>query len=137
METIDKKRDIAAQLCERWENDPGFVDRLKETIEGCLDAANSRWDKSLKDWADEPDFRTRIDAVKLIFAYSAGLPLQRSVAFAVAGETYGKMQEMLESSPAVIEAMKRQIEKVEWKGGKKAPRKVQPVEAEPSELPAE
>lgn len=57
-------------------------------------------------WVAEPDFRTQLEASKLVAAYKEGLPVQRQVNLNIGHEELADVLAKAKSSPAALEALK-------------------------------
>lgn len=119
--------DIAEQLARRWESDPALIDEVDRAIRRALHAVRWRWDHKTKSEVEDEDHRSQIEAAKLIFAYGAGLPLQRSISVTLEKDAFGEMKTALRESPALLGALEREVEKARFHGRHK---KAVPVDAE-------
>lgn len=126
-------RDLAAQLSDEWGKTPEIVSEMAEELRDALKSTSERWDIHEKKFIERPDRKARLEAIKLILAYSAGLPLQRSVAIAVNKGSYGDFMQTLREDPDMLAELERQIEKAKFHG--RHLKKAAPVDAD--ELPPE
>jgi len=100
----------------------GFARRVADSLERALDATRRTWDSGTKQWIDEPDSRTQLQAVFGIFAHFEGEPIKR-VIHEHLGQ--GHLQEALEEMPpAMLEAMQRRIEFARKKAKRAKPAQV-------------
>lgn len=111
--------------------DEGLPAQIAATLKANLSAKRSIFDRATKTWESEPDARAQLDAIKLLLAYSEGMPLQRVLEHHI-NETRRSLTDELRDSPALLEAMKAEIEKAEFRTRKQ--RRAQAVEIE---VPAE
>lgn len=110
-------KDVAAALM----RSPGFVDEVAETLRGALSANGKHFVKGEgpgSGWQITPDFRTRLDAVKIILAYAEGMPLQRIFEHKI-HETRDTLADTLRDSPETLAAVEREIEKARFRQRKK------------------
>lgn len=120
MQTLEtapaKSKDMAVRLAERWEQDTDLVTLMDGVIRAGLVSTTERWDITTKKFVERPDTKSQLEAVKLILAYSAGLPLARSVTIAIESGGYGAMKEALRESPELLAAVERELDKAKFHG---------------------
>jgi hypothetical protein len=105
---------------------PDFADLMAQALVDALKAESWFYDKAQKGIVHRPDTRSRLDAIKLVMAYAEGLPLQRIFEHKIS-ERRDSLADALRDSPETLEAVKREVEKAEFRTRK---RKVEPVEIE-------
>ena len=126
---------IGKQLFDRLLSDPQFLDDLAEAARDGLKAMTPRrWDKASGSWECDPDYRVRTQTLFGLLAQAEGEPIKR-ILHQHMGSTEGiDPLAALRDSPALLAAVKREVEKAEWRtSGKgehkrpKAQRQADPV----------
>jgi hypothetical protein len=87
----------------------GLADKVLVEIEAAIMATTAIWDATAQEFANRPDYKTRLAACELYLAHTVGLPVQRSEnlninARAGAGQAIRK-----KAGPMEIEAMERRL----------------------------
>ena len=94
-----------------------------------LSATIRRWDPGAKAYAEEPDMRTQCQMFFGLLAHMEGEPIKRIVHQHLGGD--GSAVDplaALRDSPALMEAVKRTVEKAEWRhSGNKASKRPKAV----------
>jgi len=129
---------IGKMLAEALLADPEFMPAMKAACMGGLKATRTWWDKSSRSMQSEPDSRVQVQTVALLLAHMEGEPIKRIIHQHLGGDGSGiDPLAALRDSPALLAAVKREVEKAEWRSsgrnGKK--RDPQPVEAADIEVP--
>ncbi len=110
-------RDVAEILT----RSSGFPAEVAATLRGALLANGKHFVKGEgpgSGWQITPDYRTRLDAIKIILAYAEGMPLQRILEHKI-HETRGDLADTLRDSPETLEAVEREVEKAKFRQRKK------------------
>jgi hypothetical protein len=106
-------KEVAAALM----RSPGFAQQIADVLIDALSAEGVHFvkgDGPGSGWQKHSDFRTRLDAVKLILAYAEGMPLQRIFEHKIS-ETRGNLADVLRESPETLEAVEREIAKAKFR----------------------
>ena len=113
---------------------PGFAKRLADALERGLSATRRTWDSGSKQWVEEPDTRSQLQAAFGIMAHMEGEPVKRIIHQHLGGAGTVDPLGALRESEALRDAAKAMLEKAEWRtSGNKAykrPKQAQPVEAD-------
>lgn len=111
--------------------DPGFVPAMKAAFMGALRAEVHYYDREAKEWCSRPDDRIRLQAVMGCLAHMEGEPIKRVVHEHLSNSGVLDVAGALRESPALVEAVQREIEKAQWRTSgfqpHKRPRKVEPA----------
>ncbi len=119
-------KEIAKTLLAR----EGFIQRMADALDNALTATRRTWDSGAKQWVEEPDTRSQLQACFGVLAHMEGEPIKRVI------HEVRKSIDASEalSSPAAIEAAERMIAgakaKLRRAGVKTGPKRAEPVEAD-------
>lgn len=111
---------------------PGFVEKMGDVIWNALEAERRVWDKEANGgkggWVCEPDSRSQLQAFFGIIAHMEGEPIKRIVHQHLGGngETADPLA-ALKDSPALREAVRRTLDKSEFKGRHSKVKQAEPV----------
>ena len=100
-ETIEVRADAGVR--EAVNRMPGARSLILAEVFRCLSATKYYYSKSEGGMVHEPDYRTRLDAAKLLLAYVEGLPVATSLSVAVGDQPGAAMtlEEAADKSPAL------------------------------------
>lgn len=85
--------------------DAGIVSDAINMMRECLGAKKKFWSKVTKEWIEEPDYRIRLDAAKLILSYAIGEPVKRSINIGGSEDGFRSLRDIIiESAAHSIEA---------------------------------
>lgn len=118
---------IGKLLADRLLADPTFIDAMVDAVMNGLRATRSFWvkgDGGKGELQTEPDSKTQLQAFSLVLAHMEGEPIKRVIHQHLGGGAQLDVLGALRESPALQEAMERELAKAKWKGGKK-PKKVE------------
>lgn len=99
----------ARALLKQLEETPGLIQDAVAAIQDGLKATSTKWSAKEKDNIDIPDYRARLDAAKLVFAYLEGLPLQRTLNMNVNKDDSGPPR----LTPGILREMRAMLEAAE------------------------
>ena len=116
---------IASQVIDALMADETFIPAMRDAIRGGLDAVGRMYDKESKSIVEWPDYKARLEAAKLAFAYGEGLPLQRIMQQTLV-ETRGDLHDALRESPQLLAAVEREVSKAKFRT--RHVKQAQPVE---------
>lgn len=109
--------------------------KLADALERGLTATRRTWDSGVKQWVEEPDTRSQLQAAMGIMAHMEGEPVKRIIHQHLGGAGGPNLQDALRESPELQAALAKELEKAQWRhSGRqehKKPRKVSPA-AEPA-----
>jgi hypothetical protein len=94
--------------------DPAFLPLMRDTVLEALHAQGVHFNKNTG-WEYHPDYRTRLDAWKILMAYSEGLPLVRILKQELSDGRRRPLYEELAESPALQEAVERELTKSKFR----------------------
>lgn len=106
--------------------EPDFGGTMGKVLIDALKSETWFFDKTAGAVVSRPDTRSQLEAIKLIMAYAEGLPLQRIFEHKI-NETRGALRDILAESPETLAAVKREVEKAEFRT-RKGPRKVEEID---------
>ena len=113
--------------------DPEFIPLMKAAFVGALKAEIHFYDRESKSWESRPDDRIRLQAVMGCLAHMEGEPVKRIIHQHMTNGVIDPLA-ALKESPAAREAMRRLLEKAEWRHSgqseSKRPKTAQPVDVE-------
>jgi hypothetical protein len=119
-------KEIAANLLAR----PGFVDKMADALDNALTATRRTWDSGSKQWVEEPDTRSQLQAFFGCLAHMEGEPIKRII-HQHTGDGKGlDPLTALQESPALREAARRMLEKSEWRRSGRNAKQAESVEVE-------
>lgn len=101
--------------------DPAFPDLIGRTLVDALKAEGVHFvkgDGPDAGWQRHPDFKCRLEAVKLILAYAEGMPLQRIFEHKI-NESRSSLADALRDDPETLAAVEREVEKAKFRTRKK------------------
>ena len=111
---------IADELLSR----PGFVTRMCDALDNGLTATRRTWDSGSKQWVEEPDTRSQLQAFFGCVAHMEGEPVKR-VFHQHSSTGHIDPLEALRASPELRDAARRELEKAEWReSGRKREKRV-------------
>jgi hypothetical protein len=95
---------------------PDLDQKCADEIENALNATTKTWSPVSKSWVESPDTRTRLEAIKLFYAYRHGMPVQRVVKIeANFRDNDEQLLTLVQSSPeARAELIKAGVVTEEW-----------------------
>jgi hypothetical protein len=108
----------------------GFAEEIADALADGLKATGVHFIRVKKgdggsesggEWETHPDFKTRLETVKVLLAYSEGLPLQRILQHTI-DEKRTSVHEELRESPELLAAVEREVEKAKFGGRHKKAR---------------
>ena len=121
LETESDPTTLAVRVADALSGGVTSVRQIVDTVPGArgaiivaafraLNAVRGYWPKGAEKMSFEPDFRTQLDAAKLLLAYSEGLPAQTTLALNVnaagrGAEVGEDLEATLERSPALRERL--------------------------------
>lgn len=103
-------RQLAADLLAR----PDCVKLLADAFMDGLTATAKYWNKELKMWVPEPDYKTRLAAAQAIISNIEGEPIKRVQVHQITTEPSAKDAKAIErltASPALQGALQRQLDR--------------------------
>ncbi len=88
----------------------GFIEVMSDALYNALTATRRTWDSGAKQWVEEPDTRSQLQAFFGIIAHMEGEPVKRVIH---QHTTNGMVDPLaaLQGSPAAREAMQRLLDK--------------------------
>ena len=106
----------------------GFAKRLADSLDRGLTATRRTWDSGAKEWVEEPDTRSQLQAAFGIFAHMEGEPIKRIIHQHMGAAGIDPLA-TLQDSPAAREALRKLLEKADWKhsgqAGHKRPKRIE------------
>ena len=106
----------------------GFAKRLADSLDRGLTATRRTWDSGAKEWVEEPDTRSQLQAAFGIFAHMEGEPIKRIIHQHLGNAGVDPLA-TLQDSPAARDALRRLLEKSEWRtSGKQAHKRPKAIE---------
>ncbi len=122
---------VADELLKR----EGFAKKLADALENGLVAVRRTWDSGLKQWIEEPDTRSQLQAAFGIMAHMEGEPVKRIIHQHLGGEGKIDVDKAVQDSPELAAAVERVLQKSKWKhSGHQSHKKPKPVAKQPAEL---
>jgi hypothetical protein len=109
----------AALLVQGFERAPALVEKTIQAVTNALSAEQRYFNKGTQAWEILPDYRTQLAAAEFVFKNIVGLPVQR---VETKNLTITQNQPFDASSPAVIEAMERALERAKRTAAEKEKR---------------
>ena len=119
---------VADELLKR----EGFAKKLADALERGLDAVRRTWDSGSKQWVEEPDTRSQLQAAFGIMAHMEGEPVKRIIHQHLGGAGAVDPLAALRESPELRQAAKRMLEKAEFRT--RHTKQAQPAEADATEV---
>ncbi len=95
--------------------DPDFIPLMKAAFIGALGAEIHFFDKAAGGWQSRPDYRIRLQAVMGCLAHMEGEPVKRIIHQHLGGGPTIDPLAAMQDSPALREAVRRTLEKAEWR----------------------
>ncbi len=102
---------IAADLLAR----PGFVRKMADALDNALGATRRTWDAGAKEWVEEPDTRSQLQAFFGCLAHMEGEPIKRIIHQHNGDGKAPDVLAALRESPALRAAMRRELDKAEFR----------------------
>ncbi len=117
-------REVAKILLAR----PDFIKDMADALHNALHATRRTWDSASKEWVEEPDTRSQLQAFFGCVCHMEGEPIKR-VFHQHTSDGKVDPQTLLQESPATLEAMERLIAKAKWRqsGRNGAPKQAEQV----------
>lgn len=93
---------------------PGFVEAMADALHNALTAQRRTWDSGAKQWVEEPDTRSQLQAFFGCLAHMEGEPIKRVFHQHM---TAGKVDPLtvLQDSPATLAAVERLLDKAKFR----------------------
>jgi NAD(P)-dependent dehydrogenase (short-subunit alcohol dehydrogenase family) len=107
---------IAKELLSRG----GIVEKLADALENALTATRRTWDSGTKQWVEEPDTRSQLQAVFGLIAHMEGEPIKRVIHQHLGGKGDVDPLQALQDSPALREAAERMLHRAKQRPTKRA-----------------
>lgn len=108
--------------------EPDFIPLMVQAAMGGLRATTSFYNPATREVIEKVDFKTRMQAWLALTAHAEGEPVKRIIHQHLNGAGKLDAGEALRDSPELIEAIKREVQKAEWRtsgpGAHKRPKKV-------------
>lgn len=121
---------LGKQLAAEWLADPDFAREIAQGWRECMQATRTYYDKAAGGNVTEPDYRVRLQAIMGAVAHIEGEPIKR-VIHEHTGPTGLDTLAAMQDSPALLEAVKREVAKAEFRTrNKKRERVATTVEVE-------
>lgn len=124
---------IGKMLADEILSRPGIVQRMADVLENALQAERRTWDQGQKKWVTEPDTRSQLQALFGMLAHMEGEPIKRVLHQHMGNKGEIDLHGALQDSPALRDALQRELDKAGWRDAPGKGRKVRradPIEVE-------
>ncbi len=109
-------QEVARELLSR----PPVIKKMADALERGLTAVRRTWDSGSKQWVDEPDTRSQLQAVFGCFAHFVGDPSKRIIHEYGGSKSLDRsLADALVESPQLEEQLQAQIDKARRQRGRK------------------
>lgn len=114
---------VGKMLADLLLSDPDFVPLMRRTAIDCLNAMSPRrWDKE-QGWISDPDYRIRAQMFFGLMAHMEGEPVKRIIHQHLGQDGKLDVAGALRDSPELAAAVRREVDKVEWRTSGRQPHK--------------
>ncbi len=123
---------IGKVIADKLLADPAFVPSMLDAVTNALKATRGFWTGKGEsaEYVTEPDYKTQLNAFALLLAHMEGEPIKRIVHQHLNAPAADPLQ-ALRDSPALREAMRRELDKADRKAKRATPA---PADPDPVEV---
>lgn len=94
---------------------PGFLEAMADALHNALTATRRTWDSGAKQWVEEPDTRSQLQAFFGCLAHMEGEPIKRIIHQHLGGRGDVNPLDALRDSPALRDAARALLNKAEFR----------------------
>lgn len=112
---------VGRKLAELLLANEKFLPLMAAAFIDALGAEQFFYDKHIKEYKGEPDYKTRLNAAVALLAHMEGDPVKRIIHQHITPLGKVSLEDALAESPALREVMARELDKAKWhKSGRNA-----------------